>query len=141
MTAFRYAALFLALAAFSVLSLGYVRRSGVVSVVRGMLAQDPRATSYLLLTTHGGGSLAFVDRGLVCRVTEEQADRLTRAVRTRTELHEMNGKKIRVLCVAGSPANQVVIKSILGERLEDPRHSRVIHQGPIIPILTAAFVS
>jgi hypothetical protein len=140
-TAFRYAALFLALAAFSALSLGYVRRSSVPAAIRGMLAKDPRATNYLFLTTHGGGRLALADLGVVCRVTEQQADQLTRAVRTRTQLYEMDGRKIRVLRVEGSPANHAVIKSILGERLEDPRHSRVIRQGPFFPIVTAAFVS
>lgn len=137
----RYAALFLALSVFTVVSLGSVRSSAQVREIRAMHAEDPEARDFLVLTDHEPRHSIFTERSLACAVTSDQANALEHAVAGRTRHYEMNGRRVRVVYVQGNPESRRVVREVVGARLEDSRKARVVEESWVIPLLSPGFVS
>lgn len=137
----RYAALFLVLSAFTVVSLGSVSSSAEVREIRAMQAENPDARDFLVLTDREFGDSIFTERSLACMVTPDQANALERVVANRTRHYEMNGRRVRVVYVQGNPESRRVVSQVVGVRLEEGRGARVVEKSRIIPLLSPGFVS
>lgn len=138
--ALKYLGFFLILTAFSFASLGHAEPT-LFAEINEMAQDDPATRHFLVLSNSEGPGLSLLRRGIVCRLTPQQAENLGAQLPTTTREHRSRTGAYTVLYVTNNLENQAVVKQLLGDRLGDPEVARTFREARLVPILTPVFVS
>lgn len=121
-------------------SLGYAQPT-LLAEITELAEEDGDVGHYLVLERSDAPGLAVSSRGIVCSLTPEQAESLTRAIRPTTRHYQFGDEAFTVLYVRDSADNHGLVEKLLGDRLTDRRHTRPFRRDALVPFLTPVFVS
>ncbi|MBN1156104.1 hypothetical protein JXA85_00665 [Candidatus Woesearchaeota archaeon] len=130
----QFGLLFFLLAGFSLVSLGIVQSSDMISTVSAMKDDNPDGEFVSVKDSlFDAKVLRFLKEDKVCTITDEQSELVSGAYPTETKEFEVEGETVDVLYISGNPLNREKLEEFLDIDLGNK--CQVVHGNKIIAVV------